>query len=160
MKKILNVLQRSSIWKGKVMEDVHHLKNGYQGLINTVNNFFIDLKATGQYSKISLMKLFLTDSTNNTTSLFQCGINAVNPTENVPTYFNAPIANYSGILYNGTTQYAIMNFNPTGDANWALTSATIMVYNGINVTGRMLGMRFCSWVISTKMCTRDESPGD
>jgi hypothetical protein len=111
-------------------------------LIEVINNFYIDLKATGQYSKISLMKLFLTDSTDNTTSLFQCGINAVNPTANVPTYFNAPTANYSGIEYNGTTQYAIMNYNPINDTtNWALTAATIMGYFGKNVSGRPFGMR-------------------
>ena len=116
---------------------------GYKNnaLKQIIDNFFIDLKATGQYSKISLMKLFITDSTNNSIALTQCGINAVAPLANVPTYYNNPTANYSGILYNGINQYAKSNYNPISDVKWGENDATLMGYVGLDTTSVFIGAR-------------------
>lgn len=107
-----------------------------------IDNYFIALKALNSgatYSKISLMKLYITDSTNNATSLSQCGINAVNPATYVPTFVNNPTANYSGITYNGTTQYSELNFNPNSVASFGLNDSTMISYNGIdNLVGALM----------------------
>ena len=97
-------------------------------LIEVINNFYIDLKTTGLYSKIRTMKLNLTDSTNNTTSLSQCSIDGINPASATSVYFNAPTANYSGVTYNGTTQYARMSYNPGTDAALGLDNTALFGY--------------------------------
>lgn len=105
-----------------------------------IDNFFIALKAINSgavYSAISLMKLYITDSTNNATALTQCSINAVNPTANVPTFVNNPTANYSGIAYNGINQYTDINYNTISDPKWLLNGCTVIGYNGFS-TGNSL----------------------
>ena len=102
-------------------------------LNNAINNFFIDLKATGHYSKLSVMKLYITDSTNTVTALSQMGINAVNPGTYNSTYFNAPTTSYSGMTMNGTNQYGLSNWNSSTDPLWGSFSASIMSYVGLDL---------------------------
>ena len=98
-----------------------------------INNFFIDLKATGHYSKFIIMRLYITDSTNNATALSQMAINAVNPGTFDSTYFNAPTTSYSGMTMNGTSQYGLLNFNySTSDARWGNFDASLMSYVGLS----------------------------
>lgn len=97
-------------------------------LIAAIQQLFSDLIASGQYNKIRHLKLYLTDSTNNTTSLFQCGINAVNPSVGSTTFVNNPTANYSGVSFNGTTQYGILNYNVWNDAQIFNDDTTILTY--------------------------------
>ena len=104
-----------------------------------IDDFFRDLKNTGEYSKISLMRLYLTDSTDNTTALNQCLINAVNPATYAPTVIaNNPTANYSGVAYNGINQYHQCGYNPSTDAKWGLNSATFMGYYYLTATNSVL----------------------
>jgi hypothetical protein len=82
------------------------------------------------------MKLNLTDSTDNATSLRQCGINAINPSVGLTVYFNGPTANYSGVTYNGTTQFSKISYNPGIDSSLALDNTTLMGY--VYTTGNYL----------------------
>ena len=101
-------------------------------LIPEISVFYMNLKTTGTYSNFIMMKLYITDSTNNATSLTQMGINAVNPGTYNSTYFNNPTTSYSGMTMNGTTQYGLSNWNSSSsDARWDLNSASIMSYVGL-----------------------------
>lgn len=107
-------------------------------LIEAMDLFFIALKninAGATFNKISLMRIYATDSTNNTTSLNQCLLNAINPATYLPTLIsNNPTANYSGVAYNGVNQYTQFGYNPITDPKWSLNSATQInyVYNPNN----------------------------
>jgi hypothetical protein len=113
---------------------------GYQDndLKQIIDNVFLSIKALNSgatYDKISLMRIYATDSTNNTTSLNQCLLNAVNPATYLPTLIsNNPTANYSGISYDGINQFHQCGYNPITDPKWGLNSATQInyVYNPNN----------------------------
>jgi hypothetical protein len=93
-----------------------------------INDFYLSLKSNGYYTKITHMKLNLTDSTNNATSLTQCSIDGILPGTNSTVYTNTPTANYSGVTYNGTTQYAQLGYNPGTDGALALDNTALMGY--------------------------------
>jgi hypothetical protein len=97
-------------------------------LITLINNFYIQLKTTGLYSRFTHMKLNLTDSTTNATSLFQCSINAINPLVGQTVYTNNPTANYSGVAYNGTNQIARLSYNPALDVQLGEQDTTLIAY--------------------------------
>ena len=93
-----------------------------------IDDFFKDLKNTGHYSKITHMKLRLTDSTDNATALTQMGINAINPAIGADTFLGFPIANYSGVTYNGINQFSRLNYNPGTDPNLSVDDTTVCGY--------------------------------
>jgi hypothetical protein len=97
-------------------------------LIEIINDFYISLKATGFYSRLTHMKLNLTDSTNNTTALFQCSINGINPLVGQTIYTNNPTANYSGVQYNGINQSSRLSYNPGTDPNLSLENTSLLSY--------------------------------
>jgi len=108
---------------------------GYQDndLKEIIDNVFLSIKALNSgatYNKISLMKLRITDSTNNTTALSQMGLNAVAPSSNISTWSSSPTANYSGVSFNGTTQFETLNYNPSLDGKISINSGTIIEYLG------------------------------
>lgn len=97
-------------------------------LISLINNFYLKVKSTGYYNRLTHMKLNLTDSTNNTTSLFQCSINGINPLTGQTIYTNNPIANYSGVTYNGTNQSSRLSYNPALDGALGEQNTTLIGY--------------------------------
>jgi hypothetical protein len=97
-------------------------------LIEIIYNFYEALKATGLYSRFTHMKLNLTDSTNNTTALFQCSINSINPLVGQTVYTNNPTANYSGVQYNGINQSARLSYNPGTDPQLGEVNTSLISY--------------------------------
>lgn len=113
---------------------------GFQNndLKQIIDNVFLSIKALNSgatYNKISLMRLYIGESGNNTTSLNQCLLNAINPATYLPTLIsNNPTANYSGVAYDGVNQFTQFGYNPITDTKWGLNSATQInyVYNPNN----------------------------
>jgi hypothetical protein len=97
-------------------------------LITLINSFYIQLKATGLYSRFTHMKLNLTDSTTNATSLFQCSINGINPLVGQTIYTNNPTANYSGVTYNGVNQIGRLSYDPALDVQLGEQNTTLIAY--------------------------------
>lgn len=94
-----------------------------------IDDIFLYFKLIGEYSKIALARLYIAESTNNTTALAQCGLNMVNPSIYIPTFTNNPTANFSGVNYNGINQHMKCGFNPSTEIKWGLNSATFMNYS-------------------------------
>lgn len=117
---------------------------GFQdnALKEIIDNVFLSIKSLNSgatYNKISLMRLFIGESTNNTTALNQCLLNAINPATYAPTLIsNSPTANKSGLECNGVNQYYQCGFNPSTDAKWALNSATFINYAYLPATNTIL----------------------
>lgn len=103
-----------------------------------IDDLFISLKVDSTYSKITRMYLFLggTAATH--------AINAINATPEL-TYVGSPTHDATGMVLNGTTQYASMNNDPSSDCAtdddahisfWGITSTTNGLIGSFD-TGRL-----------------------
>lgn len=74
---------------------------------NAVNAYIVGVKNAGLWTKLRLIRLYVGG-----TAVWH-SINAKSPNSNIATFVNAPAHNSNGVTWDGISQYADENFNPT-----------------------------------------------